>query len=151
MYQQLSKIRALFCQPQITINSARERGSQKSLLSCTHAYTRTKLLCHICVDRPILSRLICDSGGVRWRHRSQNISWFTYKCLCKVVFLHPQLVDKYYIAPFSFNFQPCPMSPPQDVMPMLLRFLLACCPCSMPPIQMTGHSNWRPFVFVLCQ
>jgi hypothetical protein len=41
-----------------TINSARERGSQKSLLSCTHAYTRTKLLCHICVDCPILSRLI---------------------------------------------------------------------------------------------
>ena len=64
-YQQLSKIRALFCQPQITINPERESGSQKSLLSCTHAYTRTKILCHICVDCPILSRLICDSGGVR--------------------------------------------------------------------------------------
>ena len=24
---------------------------------------------------------------------------------------------KYYKAPFSFNFQPCPMSPPQDAMP----------------------------------
>jgi hypothetical protein len=26
-------------------------------------------------------------------------------------------ITKDYKAPFSFNFQPCPMSPPQDVMP----------------------------------
>ena len=104
-------------------------------------HTRTKILCHICVDRPILSRLICDSGGVHWRHRSQNISWFTYKCLCKVVFLHSQLVDKYYKAPFSFNFQPCPMSPPQDVMPMLLGFLLACCQCLILQTLTIGRLN----------
>ena len=50
-----------FLSTQDTINSARERGSQKSLLLCTHALKYVTSV--YCVDRPILYRLICDSGG----------------------------------------------------------------------------------------
>jgi len=37
----------------------RERFAEKS----SFLHTRTKILCYICVDCPILSRLICDLGG----------------------------------------------------------------------------------------
>ena len=105
-----------FVNTQDTINSARTRGSQKSLLSCTH----TKILCHICVDCPILSRLICDLGGGYIEDIVLNILVDSHTNVCAkwCFYTRSWLKSITKLRSHSiFNHVRCPMSPPQDVMP----------------------------------